>query len=89
VSAAFTPGPWRVNAHNNVMHGDGLVAFPGISAGFDQEANARLIAAAPELLEALLAIIETSTYDDYPNTPEHKALERGRAVVAKATRAAS
>lgn len=44
-----TPGPWFVDAHKNVVaEGGGLVAFPCISAGFDQEANARLIAAAPE-----------------------------------------
>ena len=49
----FTPGPWYVDAYKNVMAQGGLVAFPGIGAGFDQEANARLISAAPELLDAL------------------------------------
>jgi hypothetical protein len=48
--AQHTPGPWRVDVHNNVVAAGGLVAFPGIAAGFDQAANARLIAAAPELL---------------------------------------
>lgn len=45
--------------------------------------------AAPDLLAALVAILETSTYDDYPNTVEHKALEQGRAAVAKATGSAA
>lgn len=51
-AAKYTPGPWRMDVLMNVMAADGLVAFPGVSAGFDQEANARLIAAAPELLAA-------------------------------------
>lgn len=51
-AAKHTPGPWWVDVHKNVMAAGGMVAFPCISAGFDQAANARLIAAAPELLEA-------------------------------------
>jgi hypothetical protein len=43
-------GPWHLDVHTNVMKGDGLVAFPGSVAGFNQKANGRLIAAAPELL---------------------------------------
>ena len=38
-------------------------------------------------LEALTEILAESTYDDYPNTPEHKSLERGRAVLAKFAKA--
>lgn len=49
-----TPGPWFVDAHNNVLAEGCLVAFPSVAAGLEkQEANARLIAAAPELLAAL------------------------------------
>lgn len=44
-----TPGPWFVDAHNNVLAEGCLVAFPSVAAGLEkQEANARLIAAAPE-----------------------------------------
>ena len=66
-----TPGPWYAERHGGVsadvggvrrqvaaatgdaiMHGD-----PAISLGSIQAANARLIAAAPELLEALLRVL--------------------------------
>jgi len=53
----------------------------------EMRANANLIALAPEMFEALTEIIAESTYDDYPNTPEHKSLERGRAVLAKFAKA--
>lgn len=72
-----TPGPWRVDTHCNVMHKDAMVAFPCISGGLNQEANARLIAAAPDLLEALEDI---AAY--YPNS---WAEDVARAAIAKAT----
>lgn len=44
-----TPGPWFVDAHNNVLAEGCLVAFPSVASGLEkQEANAHLIAAAPE-----------------------------------------
>lgn len=65
--AAPTPGPWVIRFDFNVFGGDGrLVASAGGHAnnvtplGTDAEnrANAHLIAAAPELLEALKLIVE-------------------------------
>jgi hypothetical protein len=56
MSAQHTPGPWRVDSHFNIFYKDAMVAFPCISGGLDQKANAQLIAAAPELLEALQQI---------------------------------
>lgn len=57
-----TPGPWKAQAikgHNNtlvykriVANGE-PVAFAGVYKGHNTEANAHLIAAAPELLEML------------------------------------
>jgi len=95
VSAAkHTPGPWRLDAHNNVMHKDGLVAFPCISGGFPQEANARLIAAAPELLEALQVLMEKCIDPKEfrylkagigTRAPKGKALLAALAAIAKAT----
>jgi hypothetical protein len=52
-----TPGPWWVDVHSNVLGpGGGLVAFPGIAFGYDEKANARLIAKSPELLHCLKVI---------------------------------
>jgi len=66
------------------MASGGLVAFPGIAAGFDQEANARLIAAAPELLEALRALVEFSGILA-ESTDGSAAIDSARAAIAKAT----
>ena len=53
--AKHTPGPWEVTGTDTVQTADGFVVAWG--AHFDQdgktEANARLIAAAPEMLETL------------------------------------
>lgn len=57
-----TPGPWKVgNSHSNYIinhqYGDGswgyLMSLSSVVHGEAEEANAKLIAAAPELLEAL------------------------------------
>ena len=81
MSAQHTPGPWTVDAHRNVMAAGGLVAFPGIAAGFDQDANARLIAAAPDLLSALLNLADHCSRLRDPAKEVHEA----RAAIAKAT----
>jgi len=64
-----TPGPWTVIEKIRPLNGEkyycvvsdsGLV-LDNISA----EANAHLIAAAPEMLEALKSISNTTYYDEY------------------------
>lgn len=58
-----TPGPWRIKKQKNgrdfeVIGADGFFIFETDVAMFDgemEEANARLIAAAPDMLEALEA----------------------------------
>jgi len=77
--SAHTPGPWVVDYALSYGHIKTLgyqsergstptVArydIKGVSIGIDeQQANARLIAAAPELLEALQNLIETCEYGD-------------------------
>lgn len=82
-----TLGPWSVKYQWHVMAGDKLVAntgghtdnftpdLPQINA-----ANARLIAAAPDLLAALKAM-----YDECECDPFSPATDLARAAIAKAT----
>jgi len=92
--SAHTPGPWTfcineygtwtlLSASGESFQGNARY-YPYVS---DNKADWVLQAEAPELLAALTDIIAESTYDDYPNTPEHKSLERGRAVLAKFAKA--
>lgn len=90
-----TTGPWIVN-NDQTEVGEGKLSIEAadeyfiaqVDEGVSQEANARLIAAAPELLSALKDIIgwvpgAASWHTDAPI----KAVERARAAIAKATRA--
>lgn len=54
-SCMHTPGPWTVNDVSIEADG-GLVALAYARGKGSMKANARLIAAAPELLEALKAV---------------------------------
>lgn len=62
-----TPGPWKVNEHSEVTFKDGRICdvdYYNVGRGekgryqLPHEANARLIAAAPELLDALSECLE-------------------------------
>jgi hypothetical protein len=77
-----TPGPWRVHAGYEIIAGDCFhIAFA--KANFPEHmqtqlANAKLIAAAPELLAACEALVEAMhdyewSVDDSP-TPKHRAM---------------
>ncbi|EKL0657274.1 hypothetical protein ACF0C8_10115 [Pseudomonas aeruginosa] len=86
-----TPGPWFINGHERYTKyveariGGGWVQEVAACGPTEnpeqQEANARLIAAAPELLEALQSCIQQITAlcsaDDVP--------DQARAAIAKAT----
>jgi hypothetical protein len=90
-----TPGPWRASMGDllRVMHGSDCICGVhriGSRAGGrrseESEANARLIAAAPDLLAALQAVIAA------PITGDHESIQRrdaaftaARAAIAKAT----
>jgi len=66
-----TPGPWTIYEGTHVMSGNRLVANTGgYQSNFADDltmnkANARLIAAAPELLEALEAIAKHDGVDHF------------------------
>ncbi len=81
-----TPGPWTVGADAydmkiTMLHVDGeSVAF--IKKSADSKANARLISAAPELLEALKLFVDASLREVIVSGP-HKRTE-GEKVYASA-----
>lgn len=95
---SFTPGPWfttgTMTKYVEAKIGGGLVqeiAAVGPTAadngyGAQQEGNARLIAAAPELLEALELILRKyEAQADYAELDtDGAAVAAARAVIAKA-----
>ena len=68
MNAKHTPGPWRsLNFGTEVRTEDMRTAVASLGMGYDHEdgdgrrtANARLIAAAPDLLAALRALVEVA-----------------------------
>jgi hypothetical protein len=85
---AYTPGPWVMKQNGPMVWVESsrhtVCSFYRQGAGFapsvsmDSEANARLIAAAPDLLEALKAVVAIADR----KTDE---FDRARAAIAKAT----
>jgi hypothetical protein len=84
-----TPGPWMVDRPGTLFHirtmdeinGTVATCDPCDFATQEQLANARLIAAAPELLEALRELVESVAISD----PGVYDLDAARAAIAKAT----
>ena len=80
---AHTPGPWEVGYSNNqapvVTAGEHDIATVDTSRG-DSEANARLIAAAPDLLKAA----QNMSYLLWNNEQEELADDLLDAAIAKA-----
>ena len=58
MSAKFTRGPWKAWMNCDVMAGERLVAVCMTGWLREDRANAHHIAAAPEMLEALEAMVE-------------------------------
>ena len=98
MSAKHTPGPWHFDTalmdhadHLNVWEANGIGHVAAVSKGLtpdpSAEANARLIAAAPDLLEALEEIARLPIAGSYPDGPclERQDMNMVRAAIAKAT----
>lgn len=96
--SAHTPGPWAHHPEDNIIaapDGRGLIEWQARSVHVsieERDANARLIAAAPELLEALKGAL--AAWDRlYPSMPvneayedcEFREMQRARAAIAKVT----
>ena len=81
-----TPGPWIWDKHGDLHGKDGnAVINPNLRgdvlSGVNREADARLIAAAPDLLAALEAIVND---DGFPDQFAYRAEAIARAAIAKA-----
>lgn len=85
---SYTPGPWRVNdLFKNIVgvyvetEKDQICEFHTDTPNVD--ANARLIAAAPELLEALIELCDLIKDGDYDF--DSFSLQPAKRAIAKAT----
>lgn len=92
-----TPGPWHTGGYSSriIYAGDGFAVadatvFHGRHEG-EHEANARLIAAAPELLDVLQEVTRCLAWHEEQHGVgmDRKAVESARAAIAKATGSAS
>jgi hypothetical protein len=92
MSTQHTKGPWKFGSSNddsvykrNIGGSDGYhVAVASSREDDEVDANARLIAAAPDLLEALQSIVDMDVaYQRGPKVED--AVEVARAAIAKAT----
>jgi hypothetical protein len=85
-----TPGPWEVGQYGNsfivtAKANSYDVAVVRNIGNEDNEANARLIAAAPELLAALQRYMEVCPADEDTTAAFQEAANNARAAIAKAT----
>jgi len=81
MSAAHTPGPWEAVASPESVHFDWRVQAKRLYVGIctdNSEGDARLIAAAPELLAALQFAEQMLAHMGGP-------VEQARAAIARAT----
>ena len=81
-AAQHTPGPWYLNPRGWVVQSTGDIVTR-IECSNNKEADARLIAAAPDLLAALY-LIATDPSAIYSGTNAHIG-DIARSAIAKAT----
>ena len=88
-----TPGPWELRHERHLGKTDHIIKI-GTSAVYFQRGvgqteaetvmNARLISAAPEMLEMLYIVLPAVEEADEFNKPTHKNGPKVRAIIAKA-----
>ena len=81
--ANHTPGPWIARMNCDVIAGERLVANCMTGWLKEDRANARLIAAAPEMLDVLVELQESAQYWSEYDVPIG-IVDRLNAVISKA-----
>lgn len=98
MSAKHTQKPWTIDETDEYIFIEpGVAVVEREIEGYDKcdmpnkcaMPNARLIAAAPDLLEALRNLLEEGEFTDYPNTRQWFAVKAAREAIAKATGSAT
>ena len=88
IKAKHTPGPWKIDyGYNRIINFIGPCVpdqYAGSSWLQVTEANARLIAAAPDLLDALKGMLEV--FGDEFGMGDSSVCDDARAAISKATR---
>jgi hypothetical protein len=83
-----TPGPWYVVRRTvtvSVHSQDGLYIVENVRKLPNQEANIRLIAAAPDLLEALMELESNCYAGALEIFEDHPSIAKAREAIKKAT----
>lgn len=93
MSAEHTPGPWEWDEAGRLLHNVPASHSSTVLLVHDRiwrptEADARLIASAPELLEALIKIHRVANGREVPGTKLRKISTLAADAIAKATGAA-
>lgn len=84
MNTKHTPGPWHVAANASAIVRDSADRDIAKTLDDNREANARLIAAAPDMLEALhSAVAELTFYADGRHGGTAIVLGKLKAVIAK------
>ena len=78
-----TPGPWTVD--NQYIHGPDGIRFLAVAGDGAGQANARLIASAPDLLASLEELFATDSIRATTSASSIAAIAIARAAIAKAT----
>lgn len=84
-----TPGPWQVMADSDSFfeigrNNGGRFALVSGKDTLEGEANARLIAAAPELLAALIGLANSTDTDSFDQVIFQSTVLAARGAIAKA-----
>ncbi|MEI6474581.1 MAG: hypothetical protein WCO75_04240 [Planctomycetota bacterium] len=80
---SHTPGPWKLVAGNHIQSEWGQIGRTWMMCNGDSVANAHLIAAAPELLEALKSLVDLEDGHVGVFTLD-EIMDAARAAIAKA-----